>query len=102
MSPARNKRTKQEVWGLAEDLDTIVKKETIEPSDIKLETEEDPLSLPEESYQGKLTNNVLLLKLSHDFPRPQEWRAWIHIRPIHVWGDQAGPKSDKHPEQQQG
>ena len=72
MSPARNKRTKQEVWGLAEDLDTIVKKETIEPSNIKLETEEDPLSLPEGSYQGKLTNNVFLLKLSHDFPRPQE------------------------------
>ena len=72
ISPARTKQTKQEVWGLAEDQVTIVKKETIEPSNIKLETEEDPLSLPEGSYQGKLTDNGFLLKLSNDFPRPQE------------------------------
>ena len=72
ISPARNKQSNQEVWGLAGDQMTIVKNETIEPSDIKLENEEDPLSVPEGSNQGKLTENGFLLKLSHNFLRLQE------------------------------
>ena len=53
MRPRKRQKISQEVWDLAEDQVTIVKKETMEQSDIKVENEEDPLSLPDDgSKQG--------------------------------------------------
>ena len=59
--------------GSAEDQVTIVKKETIEESDIKVEYEEDPLSLSEEdcsTNQGKFLAGLPLE--NYYFPRLQE------------------------------